>query len=156
MKRHRAAALVVVTALSAFGTSAEAPATEAQEAEQLVRELLEITGAAELGVQAMNQMIDAFKQSDPLVAEEFWSEFMAEVDPDELVELVIPIYLEHLTVEEMKAAVEFYRTPAGQTIIRKMPTIMQESMLVGQEWGMEIGRRVAERLEEWKKTHSDA
>jgi hypothetical protein len=59
----------------------------------------------------------------------------------------VPIYVEHLTVEEMQAAIDFYETPEGQSLIEKMPVISQESFAVGQQWGMELAQRVMEEIE---------
>ena len=99
--------------------------------EGVARDLLEVSGSAQMGVQVMQQMVASFKTTMPDVPPEFWDEFMRDVDPDELMELVIPIYVEHLTKDDMEAAIAFYRTTAGQAILAKLPVIMQESMTVG-------------------------
>ena len=149
-RRGKVAAISVAILLCALG-AAPLVAQETDEAkEERVRELLQLTGAGEMGVQVMRQMIAAFKAGSPDVPEEFWDGFMAEINPDELVELVVPIYLEHLTLEEISAAIEFYQTPAGQSLLKKMPIIMQDSMAAGQQWGAELGQSVVERLEKWK------
>lgn len=128
----------------------------ADRAEQLARELLEVTGGSQLGVQVVHRMVGAMKRSNPAVPEEFWDEFVGEIDADALTELVIPIYTKNLTIEEMEAALRFYRTPEGQSILKKMPTIVQESMSTGQAWGETVAERVVERLRAWKTAHPDA
>ncbi len=96
----------------------------------------------------MQQLLASFRTSMPDVPQEFWDEVLHDVDPNQLVELVIPIYVKHLTKEEMEAAIDFYKTPAGQAILTKTPLIMQESMTVGQKWGMQLAEDVQKRLEE--------
>ncbi len=115
---------------------------------QVAHEFLRVTGAGELGVRMMHQMIDMQRQTLPDVPDRFWQDFMAEVDPHDLNSLVVPVYARHFTVEEMESMIAFYRTPVGQKLVSKLPTITAESMAVGRQWGMELGIRIAQRLQE--------
>jgi hypothetical protein len=143
-----AAVLILSVLLSPLAAVAQQPAdASAAEKEALARELLAVSGAGDLGVQMMEQMVGALRPAAPDMPEEFWDRVFSEVDADELVELVVPIYIEHLTVEEMQAAIDFYETPEGQSLIEKMPVISQESFAVGQQWGMELAQRVMEEIE---------
>jgi len=148
--RSGALCLAVVWLFLAGAARAQetAPAAEPTP-EQLARELLELSGAGDLGKQVMAQMVESFRgmDSEGSVPPEFWDEFLASVDSDELVELVVPIYVRHLTIEEMKAAIEFYSSPVGRSLIEKLPAISQESMVAGQAWGEQIGRELVERLQ---------
>ena len=42
------------------------------------------------------------------------------------------IYRESFTEEEVKGMIDFYQTPSGQAVIKKMPIVMQKSMLAMQ------------------------
>jgi hypothetical protein len=44
--------------------------------------------------------------------------------------------------------IEFYQTPVGKKYAEKTPLIMQESMQVGQQWGMKIGQEFQNKLQE--------
>lgn len=114
--------------------------------EQDIRRLLTLTGSGQLGVQVIQQMFASFKRSMPEVPEKFWDEFMKEVDADEMIELVVPIYDKYLTHDEIKIIITFYETPVGKKMIALLPQIMQESMAAGQQWGKEIGERVIKKL----------
>ena len=120
---------------------------DAAKKEELARELMELTGASRMGKQVMDQMLGSMR-NNPAMSSEFIDRFSAEIDADQLVEMVVPIYVEHLDVKTLKAAVKFYRTQEGRALIAKMPVIMQESMTVGQQWGAEMGRRVMQQLQE--------
>lgn len=120
----------------------------------LARQLVELTGGGDLGKQMLEQMVDAFRASDPSIPDAFWDEFVASVDASELVEMAIPIYVKHLTSEEMAATIAFYSSPEGQAVLRKLPLILSESMAAGQQWGEALGRRVAERLAARENTKS--
>lgn len=110
--------------------------------ESSIRVLLEKSGSREMSLQAMDQMIPALKQMAPNLSEEFWDEFQRQVDPKDLEDRVIPIYQKHLDQEDIDATIKFYNTKAGQNFIAKMPAIMQESMMAGQEWGQKLAEKV--------------
>ena len=124
------------------------PAYSEPASPESIRKLMESTGAGEVGVQVINQMLPAMKQLVPNAPEEFWQDFMAEINADEMIDLVIPIYQKYLTEEDIQAINAFYNTPEGKKLIRVQPLIIQESMQVGQQWGEEIARKVIKRYEE--------
>lgn len=134
--------LWAVVMVLAFNTASAATATE-----KSVRELLTITGAGEMGKQMMRNMLPGLKQMVPQVPEAFWTEFMNEVDANELIDQVIPIYQRHYSEEDLQAAIKFYRSPAGRRMIEKQSVVMQESMQVGQQWGQDVARRVIEKAQ---------
>jgi hypothetical protein len=131
----------------AMGVAALA-AEEVSREEALARELLAVTGGGEMGLQMMEQMIQSLAAGQPGMSQEFSERFLAEVDPTELDELLVPVYVKHLTAAEMEATLEFYRSPAGQSILQKMPLVMAESVRLGQQWGMEVAQRVVEKMEQ--------
>lgn len=56
---------------------------------------------------------------------------MSELKEDELLEATYAVYQKNLTIEEVRAMTEFYSTPMGQRILKKMPVILTESMQAG-------------------------
>ena len=61
------------------------------------------------------------------------------------------VYADLLTEEELAATVAFYRTPAGQSMMAKMPELMKRSMQIGQkqvEAAMPELQREGEKLQE--------
>jgi len=87
------------------------------------------------------QMIDQYRQIIPDIPNSFWDE----IDPEEFIDLMIPIYTRHLTTEDMRASISFYESAAGQKILDKTPAFMEESMKVGEQWGRELARRWEEK-----------
>ena len=142
----------MIRGLSIFSLSlflmggAAAAAPEDSTKEVLARELLEVSGSAEMGRQVMMQVIGSFKSTNPEIPEEFWEGVLDKMDAEGLIELVLPVYVEHFTEEELSAILDFYRSPTGQSLLRKMPVIMQESMTLGEQWGQEIAHQVLEEL----------
>ena len=113
-----------------------------------LRKLLVLMGSGKLGMQVMQQMIGQFKTTMPKVPAKFWADFMKEVRPDDLIDLIVPIYDKHLNQGEVKAIIKFYESPAGKKLTSVLPQITQESMMAGQKWGMALGQKVVKRLQE--------
>jgi hypothetical protein len=136
-------ALVLIPSLSFAQKKSMDPAKEKD-----IRRLLELTGAATLGAQVMNQMLQTFRQTMPNVPADFWPELQKELNPNELVEKVIPVYDKQLAAAEIKDLIRFYETPTGKKLIKVMPAITQESMEIGKAWGRDIGEKVMKKLQQ--------
>jgi hypothetical protein len=118
--------------------------------EKDIRRLMQLTNQAQLGAQVVKQVLETFKNTMPNVPANFWSEFSNEVKADELVEKIIPVYDKNLSSQEIKDIIKFYESPTGKRLISVMPVITQESMVIGQQWGREIGERVVKKLQQKK------
>ena len=119
------------------------------EKEQAIRKLMEMIGTADLGVQVSQQLLGQIRPAFPQVPDSLWAEFAESLDPAELTGLAIPIYDRHFTMEELQALIDFYTTPVGQQVVKKLPLVAQESNAIGQQWGetkaLEIMQRLAEQ-----------
>jgi hypothetical protein len=116
-----------------------------------IEKLMQRTGAGNMGIQVMNQMLPALKKMVPDAPEKFWTDFMAEVDANEMVNLVIPIYQKYLTEEDVEVMNKFYNSPTGKKLIRVQPQIMRESMMLGQQWGQGIAQKVLTKYKQQVK-----
>lgn len=132
------AAMLPVSAASA------APATEAS-----VRELLEVTKSRQMLDQVYGQMesmyADSMRQAfgESMTEEQearmqrFTTRMTAlmkkEMSWDVLAPMYVDIYSKSFTQEEIQSMLDFYRTPAGQAVIDKMPLVMQNTMKAVQE-----------------------
>lgn len=123
---------------------------ETQSYEEVLKELMSITGSEETFTTVVKQMIDIFKrEQNNQVPEKFWDEMekeMTETGIEDLTVLLIPVYQKHLTIEDLYGIIEFYNSPVGKKYAEKTPFITQESMAIGQTWGAEIGARIAQKL----------
>lgn len=126
--------------------SVETPQPETAKSDQ-IEELLELTGSEDQYVQIMNLVVASVKQSFPEVPNDWWERFLAKVDPTEIDGLVAGIYDKYFTAEEITALIEFNRTPVGRAINAKMPMVMQESFMAGQQWGQGLAEEVLRELE---------
>jgi len=112
------------------------------------RELLRVMGSLKSSEQMMDMMITSFKQNMPNVPIAFWDEFKKEVNLEELIEQMAPVYVKYYTDDELVQLIAFYKTPLGQKVTEKLPLINQDSFAIGQEWGKKIGEKAAARLKE--------
>ena len=90
-----------------------------------------------------------FKEQKSAVPDSVWTAFEVEFSKtsmDELVTMLVPVYQKHLTENDLQGMIEFYQTPVGKKYAQKTPLIMQESMQVGQQWGMKVGEAFDEKL----------
>ena len=155
--------IAVATILAVFSTTAWADEVDPK-SRALVDEVLEVTGALDIGEQMssmiVTQMVQAMKATNntlperafDVMAEEVNATISEEIASGSFQELMYPIYLKYLTVEELEAMVAFYRSPEGQRIAEVLPAMSQEGMIAGQQWGAalgpEIARRVRQRLDD--------
>ncbi len=148
--RHIVQATIVAVSVVAMAFGVYAETSEAKQVD--IRKLMELTGAADMGKQMVNQMLPMLKQSASGVPDEFWTEFMAELDMNELIELCIPSYEKHFTHDEIKELLRFYETSIGRKMIQVQPRIMQDCMVAGQQWGQQIGTKAAQKIQKYKET----
>jgi uncharacterized protein len=146
----RKVVLVILTAL-ALGA---APPVGAQRASvdpgtaTTIRRLLDLTGAAKLALQSMEQMLPSQRAANPQVPAAFWDAFLAHArrDVPQLVDSLIPVYAAHFTKAELDQLVQFYESPLGRRLSAAQPRVTQESMQVGQRWGARIGGEVGDSV----------
>jgi uncharacterized protein len=125
-----------------------APAFAESPKEKEIRKLLAITNASQLGGQVMHQVLATFKTQMPNVPPAFWAELSTELKPDDLMEKLIPVYDKHLSAQEVKDIIKFYESPSGKKLLAAQPAMVQESTVIGQEWGRDIAEKVLQKLKQ--------
>lgn len=110
-----------------------------------LKKLMQATGAGQMGKQVANQMIPSLKRMMPDASEQFWIEVRAEINGDELEDLIIPVYQKHLTEADVEALNAFYQTPAGRKLISIQPDIMRESLVISRLWGQKLAQRIIDK-----------
>lgn len=116
-----------------------------------LKNMFEMSGSEETYQTVIKQMISMYKEQFSNVPEETWNDLEKEflkTSIDDLVDMLVPVYSRHLTIDDIQKITEFYETPVGKKYAEKTPLIMQESMQVGQQWGMKIGQEFQNKLQE--------
>jgi uncharacterized protein len=115
-----------------------------------IRQLMDVTGVNGLGEQLVNAGIAQFRanvtESQPdnprakQFVDAFAERFQKHFDPHSLTETVIPIYDKYLSNEDLKALLEYYKSPFGQRMLKVLPGVARDSQLAGYT----LGQRAAE------------
>ncbi len=116
--------------------------------------LLRAMHTEEMLARTMELMFSSMLEQDPEMAEmeDILREFVAEaVDWETMGPLMLQVYVETYTEEELNAMAAFYETPMGQRIVLKMPELTARTSLLSQQQMQErmpelIGRMM-ERIE---------
>ena len=76
---------------------------------------------------------------------------------DEILNQIAAIYARNFTVAELKELAAFYASPTGQKVVQRLPSVTQESMVVGQQWGQAVGAELQRRMRDElrKKGHDN-
>jgi hypothetical protein len=118
--------------------------------EAAVRRVLAATHAADMGKVVMKRMMEQLGKLQSLPPG-FVDRILQEVDPDEMVELIVPIYKQHYDLETLNGLATFYESPVGKKYVAEQPAVASESVAAGMKWGQDIAKRVTDAMEKEKK-----
>jgi hypothetical protein len=110
-----------------------------------VEYLFQINGSEASFQQSVQTMITHFQAEESNVPQEYWdrtSEEFTHTSIQDLVKMLIPIYKNNLSHEDILAMIDFYESDAGKRIAQKIPQISSESMQIGMNWGQAIAAKV--------------
>lgn len=119
-----------------------------------IRELLVLTDADKLSRTLLQRLVPTLQQLLPDAPDAFWRDFIAEVDHAELEAMIIPIYQQHLSEEDVRQLVAFYSTPVGRKLVRLQPVIAEESLHIGQDWGRNLALKAKAHYQAYKGTEN--
>lgn len=126
------------------------PAPTAADTEKKVRKLLESTDAANMGKQVTDGMTESFANM-PGLPDGFLAKFRELAKPDQLVERIVPIYVQHVDAKDLDAVIAFFESPVGRRWTKAQGPIVKASMEAGQTWGRDVAMQVMAALEEEEK-----
>jgi len=116
-----------------------------------IRQLMDVVGVDALMVQMMGSMGTSIRplMTNALPPGEyreklidlFFAKFQSKADPQQLLDLIVPLYDKYLSDKEIKDLIQFYRTPLGQKSVQVMPKLIAESEEAGRKWGEGLGRQ---------------
>lgn len=114
-----------------------------------LQKMLIASGSEKTYKVVINQMISTFKKQKTNVPAAFWNKMndkFSATSMSTLIDMFVPVYQKHLSIEDLNGLTAFYESPVGKKFAQKSPLIMQESMQIGQQWGMKLGQEIAEEL----------
>jgi uncharacterized protein len=135
---------------NAWSAETIAPAKEAD-----IRKLLETTGALKIGTMmtdaVVKQMGESFAATRPDLSASLVDSLSADVgrvfsqgmsSKGGLMDQMVPLYHRQFTHEEIKGLLAFYQSPLGKKVSQTLPSLTQESMRLGQEWGESLAPQI--------------
>ena len=149
------APMVHVNAQEKTVSASKASKVDAEKAAQ-IRELMDLTGARDMGQQLMQAGLEQFRSSveesqpnNPRAKQfmdAFTTKFQKHFDPKSLNEELIPIYDRYLTGEDLKGLLDYYRSPLGQRMLKALPELSRESQATGFALGQKAAQETMEEL----------
>jgi hypothetical protein len=111
-----------------------------------IRKLLEVTGSARLARQMLDHMIESFRTQLPSVPGEFWDRFISEVDVNQFVDMVVPVYMKRMSHDAIFAALQFFESAPGRKFSAETVPVAAESQRIGERWGSIISAQAIEKM----------
>ena len=118
---------------------------------ETLNKMFEVSGTEGSYQAAIKQMFSMSKQQYSNVEVEIWTDLEKEFSKtslNELTKMLVPVYSKYMTLEDLNELIKFYNTPTGKKYAKSTPLIMQESMQIGQQWGMKIGQDFEKKMKD--------
>lgn len=130
-------------------SAAESKIDPAKEAD--IRRLLEVSGTKDLMMQTMQDMEKTIKpmmtsalppgEYREKLVDLFFNKFHSNMNTQELLDMIIPVYDRYFSAAEVKGLLKFYETPLGQKSLSVLPKMIVELQETGRKWGENLGRQ---------------
>lgn len=148
--------------------TAHAENDDAAEKRELITRMLILADGFKIGLDSVSKMPfpnkDKLEKIAPGKSEEIIQIIKAETVTAlqsmqfEMENEVIKLYAAHFTVEELRAMLDFYSTPAGVKTLRFFPVVVQNAQKIGIKYGKKAkaiaAPRIKQRLEEIRPSRS--
>lgn len=154
MKLFSTMLLAACMACAGLQTAAADAMTAQKKAD--IEKLLDMTGALKMGRQFANalspQMMQIVKSAHPEIPQKVIDIIPQEIagvfkdHEGEMKTMLVELYGKYFSDPEIKQMIAFYATPVGQKSIQAMPSLMRESMLLGQQWGRSLAPEIQQRI----------
>lgn len=118
--------------------------------EKDLKYLFQINGSQASYQKSIQAMIVQLRKHESDVPVSYWDKAEIEfvnTSVNELIKILLPIYKQNLSHDDVLAMIDFYESVAGKRIAEKLPKITTESMQAGMSWGRSIGEKIRADIE---------
>jgi hypothetical protein len=115
-----------------------------------IRRLMDLAGTGLLVTQVMDGMEKGIKplmmnalppgEYREKLVDLFFAKFHSKADPQQLLDLAVPVYDKYYTHEEIRGLIQFYGSALGQKLAATQPKMTGELQDAGRKWGEGLGR----------------
>lgn len=110
--------------------------------EERLKKMLLVSGSANAYTSSIVKMFDLLKTQYPEKDFKPFEEAFVNQSIEHLTQMMTPFYKEHFSTAELELMIGFYESPVGKKLIEKAPLIVQKSLEIGQQWGVEVGQKL--------------
>ena len=138
--------LFLTLSTSTFASSGQ----ETNTYEKDLKYLFQINGSQASYQESVKAMIIQLRSQESNIPTEYWDKAEVEfvnTSVNDLIKMLLPIYRQNLSHEDVLAMIDFYESVAGKRIAQKLPKITTESMQAGMSWGQAIGAKIKADIE---------
>jgi hypothetical protein len=156
MRKHWLTAYLTVFLLAAGPAYSQSPPAEAPaDAIVAARELLVTMQLADQFKAIMPTIVQGLKpaivQNRPQVERDYDAIMPLILEGmsarlNEVLDKIAALYARTFTADELREVAAFYRGPVGQKFVQKQTVLMQESMVIGQQFGQSVASEVQGRI----------
>jgi hypothetical protein len=133
-------AMIAAVALCNIGIAAD----EAKRADIL--RLMDVSGEIQTMRDAMTVVIAQLKERGSNLPDAYWTEFESVLQTDELPNILVQVYDNYYTHEQIRSLIELYKSPVGQMLVEKQRLIQADSMHVSQQWASRKSAEILKRV----------
>ena len=121
----------------------------------LAKELIDVKGATKAFDPLIAGVIEyhkrVFIQGNPNLSralDEVAQKLLVEMQPRtaELHQNLARVYAQHFTVQELKDALAFYKTPLGQKLVTEEPKVLDDAMKSADSWSSKFATEIVTRI----------
>lgn len=113
--------------------------------DQDILKMLDLNGSTQVYDVMYNQMLLQMKMGNASVPDSVWALMKTEVFDEKvrtLTQQIVLVYKKHFTHDDVKGLIAFYDSDLGKKMANKTPLVTQESMMLGQQWGMGLNMAI--------------
>lgn len=120
--------------------------------EEKIAEMLQLNGSKANFDMVINSLIDQeLAAYSDLMSKEFYERFREGImrdGYDSLEVKLIPVYKQIFTLEEIDGIITFLKSDVGQSMTKKTPIVLKESMRIGSEWGQQFASDISSKIKQ--------
>lgn len=138
------ALLLVVLLLGSAAAHAQSAGGEVDSAKQaIIHRLLTLQRADSLMVSMAERSLAA-QAATPGIPEGYLDAFIAKMRENvgSFLDRLVPLYDSLYSMDDLRGMQAFYESPVGQRFLATQPRLVESTMLLGQQWGLELAGQV--------------
>lgn len=138
---------IVILMTATLSVSAQTP-NQADEYKKLLKNIMELSGTSSQSM--IPKFVESIKQMQPQQDDTYWEKFAAKWTKEiekKVLEVSIPIYQQHLTLDEMKEVLAFYQSPLGKKLGQTTMALSNETLALMKQLGTKMVTEIMPQVE---------